>query len=138
MIRRPPRSTRTDTLFPYTTLFRSGWTPNPRPRPSRRTEDLRYDRDGAAEPVDRRAPEALLRDGSDDRCRAVQAQLLAWTAGIKEPPAPGRDHGRVGHGPPVHRDRRADRRMVALAQRRRAADNGGRLAGRRTDEGNGG
>src|SRR3546814_1980181 len=27
MIRRPPRSTRTDTLFPYTTLFRS-----PRPR----------------------------------------------------------------------------------------------------------
>src|SRR3546814_1135985 len=25
MIRRPPRSTRTDTLFPYTTLFRSTW-----------------------------------------------------------------------------------------------------------------
>src|SRR3546814_5137095 len=25
MIRRPPRSTRTDTLFPYTTLFRSEW-----------------------------------------------------------------------------------------------------------------
>src|SRR3546814_12391110 len=28
MIRRPPRSTRTDTLFPYTTLFRSGRTAN--------------------------------------------------------------------------------------------------------------
>src|SRR3546814_2870614 len=26
MIRRPPRSTRTDTLFPYTTLFRSHGT----------------------------------------------------------------------------------------------------------------
>src|SRR3546814_16904891 len=26
MIRRPPRSTRTDTLFPYTTLFRSSDT----------------------------------------------------------------------------------------------------------------
>src|SRR3546814_5268095 len=26
MIRRPPRSTRTDTLFPYTTLFRSCWS----------------------------------------------------------------------------------------------------------------
>src|SRR3546814_6583567 len=26
MIRRPPRTTRTDTLFPYTTLFRSGYT----------------------------------------------------------------------------------------------------------------
>src|SRR3546814_5739842 len=30
MIRRPPRSTRTDTLFPYTTLFRS-----PRPADGR-------------------------------------------------------------------------------------------------------
>src|SRR3546814_3371558 len=29
MIRRPPRSTRTDTLFPYTTLFRSGFLRNP-------------------------------------------------------------------------------------------------------------
>src|SRR3546814_17270509 len=27
MIRRPPRSTRTDTLFPYTTLFRSQLSP---------------------------------------------------------------------------------------------------------------
>src|SRR3546814_6466407 len=27
MIRRPPRSTRTDTLFPYTTLFRSASFP---------------------------------------------------------------------------------------------------------------
>src|SRR3546814_3452595 len=27
MIRRPPRSTRTDTLFPYTTLFRSALAP---------------------------------------------------------------------------------------------------------------
>src|SRR3546814_2682306 len=30
MIRRPPRSTRTDTLFPYTTLFRSAARPNRR------------------------------------------------------------------------------------------------------------
>src|SRR3546814_9214179 len=27
MLRLPPRSTRTDTLFPYTTLFRSDWPP---------------------------------------------------------------------------------------------------------------
>src|SRR3546814_295880 len=38
MIRRPPRSTRTDTLFPYTTLFRSDWIDlstgiNPKPWP---------------------------------------------------------------------------------------------------------
>src|SRR3546814_6430190 len=38
MIRRPPRSTRTDTLFPYTTLFRGA-----RPDPAgarRRTRDV--------------------------------------------------------------------------------------------------
>src|SRR3546814_4604890 len=28
MIRPPPKSTRTDTLFPYTTLFRSAWRPS--------------------------------------------------------------------------------------------------------------
>src|SRR3546814_15296649 len=39
MIRRPPRSTRTDTLFPYTTLFRSL-------RPGQRLADL-----GAAQRV---------------------------------------------------------------------------------------
>src|SRR3546814_8454692 len=32
MIRRPPRSERTDTLFPYTTLFRSFVMPAPRTR----------------------------------------------------------------------------------------------------------
>src|SRR3546814_4925401 len=36
MIRRPPRSTRTDTRFPYTTLFRSHRSRAP--RPSRRTD----------------------------------------------------------------------------------------------------
>src|SRR3546814_6961574 len=36
MIRRPPRSTRTDTLFPYTTLFRSPQT--------RRTHDRGHGR----------------------------------------------------------------------------------------------
>src|SRR3546814_11835926 len=34
MIRRPPRSTRTDTLLPYTTLFRS-----PQPHPIRNRQD---------------------------------------------------------------------------------------------------
>src|SRR3546814_4558237 len=36
MIRRPPRSTRTDTLFPYTTLFRSRSSAMLGPRPSTR------------------------------------------------------------------------------------------------------
>src|SRR3546814_18330556 len=39
MIRRPPRSTRTDTLFPYTTLFRSAQSR--RRHPPRRDLDAR-------------------------------------------------------------------------------------------------
>src|SRR3546814_12311867 len=61
MIRRPPRSTRTDTLFPYTTLFRS-----------RRILVLRNDRDvqtdfarigelhGVAEQIDQHLAQALF------------------------------------------------------------------------------
>src|SRR3546814_13863593 len=37
MIRRPPRSTRTDTLFPYTTLFRSKDIPPGEYRPPRKS-----------------------------------------------------------------------------------------------------
>src|SRR3546814_8861600 len=54
MIRRPPRSTRTDTLFPYTTLFRSashsdhhpqGETMTLSPAPTAGTSDISvYDR----------------------------------------------------------------------------------------------
>src|SRR3546814_15423139 len=36
MIRRPPRSTRNDKLFPYTTLFRSGVRPRVQGRAGRR------------------------------------------------------------------------------------------------------
>src|SRR3546814_3163433 len=41
MIRRPPRSTRTDTLFPYTTLFRSTASQKTRPSPRPRRRRLR-------------------------------------------------------------------------------------------------
>src|SRR3546814_5766370 len=41
MIRRPPRSTRTDTLFPYTTLFRS-WLSHEVRRISARAERDQY------------------------------------------------------------------------------------------------
>src|SRR3546814_15341033 len=55
MLRRPPRSTRTDTLFPYTTLFRSpawpasrsatGWPmPHRRPAPTPRRATSRRPR----------------------------------------------------------------------------------------------
>src|SRR3546814_7135872 len=46
MIRRPPRSTRTDTLFPYTTLFRSLETrPGAGPNGHRRGVHRHYDCD---------------------------------------------------------------------------------------------
>src|SRR3546814_18322738 len=40
MIRRPPRATRTDTLFPYTTLFRSAPLPLPAIRRQRSPLDV--------------------------------------------------------------------------------------------------
>src|SRR3546814_10710622 len=45
MIRRPPRSTRTDTLFPYTTLFRSARSPcgDRRRQPSPGQASLTFD-----------------------------------------------------------------------------------------------
>src|SRR3546814_19635620 len=59
MIRRPPRSTRTDTLFPYTTLFRSarahrifGLAADARDRIAQR-RGIAPDREGAVDVGDR-------------------------------------------------------------------------------------
>src|SRR3546814_1577204 len=63
MIRLPPRSTRTDTLFPYTTLFRSGWPlrhSNAHAQVSRPWEWQAHCPGATARPV-RSAP--VLRDG---------------------------------------------------------------------------
>src|SRR3546814_16512535 len=49
MIRRPPRSTRTDTLFPYTTLFRSVVQLQPRAGLSRVTGVVSADNRRSAE-----------------------------------------------------------------------------------------
>src|SRR3546814_9543496 len=58
MIRRPPRSTRTDTLFPYTTLFRSADR-----EPGRRAAALDPDRQAGA-------PRAGAGGGEAQRCAA--------------------------------------------------------------------
>src|SRR3546814_4126189 len=53
MIRRPPRSTRTDTLFPYTTLFRSPGADRldaARQRPGRDRPDRRGQRPPRGQP----------------------------------------------------------------------------------------
>src|SRR3546814_12553235 len=51
MIRRPPRSTRTDTLFPYTTLFRSAVPVRRRHRLRLLHLQRRHARDGRSRPA---------------------------------------------------------------------------------------
>src|SRR3546814_13665300 len=78
MIRRPPRSTRTDTLFPYTTLFRSDHgllgpagvqRRNARQRQRADSRQNRHDRQGATEP---------------HPIQGIAADLLAGHAGSEE------------------------------------------------------
>src|SRR3546814_3504941 len=93
MIRRPPRATRTDTLFPYTTLFRSGafglssgrlrWSAAPfggRVELSRRARTRAA---GPCRPEAGRRVRTPLSEGSrhmsaiDDLERAIEAMLFA-------------------------------------------------------------
>src|SRR3546814_19631278 len=77
MLRRPPRSTRTDTLFPYTTLFRSGSRPGGgrlqrRRSPRGRPRGLEARRSGAGDvitagPVNRALP--VTSSGQSDLSR---------------------------------------------------------------------
>src|SRR3546814_12726876 len=87
MIRRPPRSTRTDTLFPYTTLFRSagGHFRPDRPCPQHRMAEgqhrplpTRRDRDRRAR---RNQPAGRLR-GRRLHDRALQADRDRLRRGI--------------------------------------------------------
>src|SRR3546814_13671204 len=86
MIRRPPRSTRTDTLFPYTTLFRS------LVRPGLVDDDLLdnerlagFDQDGGF--------------GHDNFLKAVRAELVEapyFFVSPKERNGPSTGSGRTG------------------------------------------
>src|SRR3546814_2059097 len=60
MIRRPPRSTRTDTLFPYTTLFRSVRL-KPKRQPCRRSSIMTHD--------------ILIVDDEEDICKLIAGIL---------------------------------------------------------------
>src|SRR3546814_15571831 len=84
MIRRPPRSTRTDTLFPYTTLFRSLQLPHARTGPATPRDDPQLDT------VERLARKGLSRRhlvGLGVPARALQA-ALARCAGRRHRPSP--------------------------------------------------
>src|SRR3546814_14642864 len=96
MIRRPPRSTRTDTLFPYTTLFRSDRLGRPAlPPPSRRRLARNYRRGARS---DRRAARARG-EHADDAARGFplarsRRARRAWMA--RHDPADAQPKGSGG------------------------------------------
>src|SRR3546814_19388836 len=94
MIRRPPRSTRTDTLFPYTTLVRSELAVPAAPAGQHRVQRLRFVRHLADQlggqglcPV--ATYELMLRPAVELLSRGVDA--------LDEQVLVGHEH-RVGHG----------------------------------------
>src|SRR3546814_7789852 len=116
MIRRPPRSTRTDTLFPYTTLFRSdARTLDPRAdaaalaaadqgRPGRRRAHGAQHRRGADAAVDGRRGAA----GLDAGRKLDRLHRRRQAAGRR----------RVARGLPLRVVRRPGRALRAQAPRR--------------------
>src|SRR3546814_808403 len=97
MIRRPPRSTRTDTLFPYTTLFRSREPTPPSPNlplPSQGEEPgqklaAEAAPAGAAPDVNADAPDVAHHAALDARMVAVARgikvlTLVSWPASVQQ------------------------------------------------------
>src|SRR3546814_11550810 len=88
MIRRPPRSTRTDTLFPYTTLFRSHASqgrPNLRtlrPRALRRGIEPDVRRGGIAQVPGTRRAGAGIRARAAGRGDAVASRRYRCRAAV--------------------------------------------------------
>src|SRR3546814_19810250 len=95
MIRRPPRSTRTDTLFPYTTLFRSHPAPGRRTPPTtarrrRRRHGRSGRRAGWRRPARRgpRSPRGRpVPGGAARRAIALPAAVLDQRCGAGQPAA---------------------------------------------------
>src|SRR3546814_20631075 len=71
MLRRPPRSTRTDTLFPYTTLFRSAGGDRTRVPPPRRAAGVRQHRRRRRQ----RVRAALPRQRSEEHTSELQSLM---------------------------------------------------------------
>src|SRR3546814_5261097 len=74
MIRRPPRSTRTDTLFPYTTLFRSESGARPARHP-RRARAARPPRNAASRDPPRQTRRAVQDHRSEEHTSELQSLM---------------------------------------------------------------
>src|SRR3546814_16510886 len=90
MIRRPPRSTRTDTLFPYTTLFRF------------RRDDAASGRRRAHRQIEPSHDSRRAAAGDDHRTRRGAAGRAPWIGGG------ARLTRRAGHGRDSPRNARGD------------------------------
>src|SRR3546814_6695887 len=106
MIRRPPRSTRTDTLFPYTTLFRSMRFSADRRSVARRHPAAPHaaDTDHPAYPDD--DPAARDRSGTQWRFDAEAARAAAVAAALS--------HGAFDPGTRVRAGLSSDRKSTRL------------------------
>src|SRR3546814_18953263 len=122
MIRRPPRSTRTDTLFPYTTLFRSARDRGDARRgvPARRLAAGRDDRGARAldRPPRRSADMGLSRLGDDpDALQPRRRAALAFDLCVAARHRADALHAVDGAGrPPGEGPARPARRMGAATQ----------------------
>src|SRR3546814_13658857 len=103
MIRRPPRSTRTDTLFPYATLFRSGDGSGKGDRPAGRRDDV------AAVAVVVKPGARTGGRASDQRAAGTEVEVVA---GVEV------GDGDIGRG--------VERRVVSGGHRASRADRTGR------------
>src|SRR3546814_4269843 len=103
MIRRPPRSTRTDTLFPYTTLFRSRRAPHARPATTRRgttkARRFRESRRGADHPRESAGRAASLRNEAQGFVDAQQRGIRLGRRGL----GAGAQHATQAFGVIAHR-----------------------------------
>src|SRR3546814_12169412 len=88
MLRRPPRSTRTYTLFPYTTLFRSVYACEPTTAGLVPGPDLRRRVFGGIGHV--RPPGHMMRRAHPARAAALREAAFA-ARGAANPTAPGGD-----------------------------------------------
>src|SRR3546814_9327500 len=83
MIRPPPRATRTDTLFPYTTLFRSPSLPQRGGDVSRPHRRIRPDRGAVQQSAPSLHPGAHRRDAADDGGRDATGRSEEHTSELQ-------------------------------------------------------
>src|SRR3546814_3502132 len=93
MIRRPPRSTRTDTLFPYTTLFRSDRSEEEHPDQRRSANQLDEDDARPANAAPRRP--AAEREEYGQRKRAANREAREQQCDWQAAPLLHRDIGKA-------------------------------------------